>query len=133
MPETTFTWTTPDGTEHQVEPVYDLDQWTGREMRAIEQLHGGGAIQSGWFTMRSAVFAVAIARGVPGYSIPRADGELTYGRVRRIWDEITAKEKAEREAAAAEAAAAAAVEAPVEDVVMSPTKLDEPDGTPDPQ
>lgn len=131
MTETKFTWTTPDGTEYQVEPVYDLDSWTGKEMRAIEALHGGSSIGSGWFTMRSAVFALAIARAVPGYTIPKADAELTYGVVRRIWDEITASERAEREAAA-EAAAAEADE-PEADVVMSPTKPDEPDGTPGPQ
>lgn len=131
MENTTFTWKSSEGREFDVEPVYDLDAWTGREMRTIERLHGG-TFQTGWFAMRSAVFAVAIARAVPGYTIQSADAELTYGRVRAIWDEITTKEAAEREAAA-EAAAAEAAEAPAEDVVMSPTKLDEPDGTPDPQ
>ena len=129
--ETTFTWADDKGTEHQVEPVYDLDQWTGREMRAIEQLHGG-TFTGGWFSMRSAVFAVAIARAVPGYTITSADAELTYGRVRQIWAEITTKEKAEREAAAETAAA----EQPADgegDVVLSPTRPGVPGDAPDPQ
>lgn len=120
---TTFTWKTSHGTEFEVEPEYDVDSWSGREMRAVERLNGG-SMGTGWFAMRGAIFAVSIARAVPGYTIESADAELTAGRIKAVWQQILDRERAEREAAAA---AEIPADPAQEDIVMSPTKPGEPD------
>lgn len=127
---TTFMWTSSDGKVFDVEPDYDIDNWSGREVRSVERL-GGGSMPSGQFSTMGVIFAVAIARTVPGYTIDSADAELTFGRIRAIYDEIKAKEVAERERLAAEALPAGDDQAE-EDVVLSPTRPGEPGDTPEP-
>lgn len=117
-----FTWKTGEGTEFEVEAIFDVDSWTGREMRTVERVNGG-ELPQGQLALRSLVFALSIARVVPGYTIESADAELTFGRVRAIIREMRERDQA------ADAATAAADEAggdvPSEGAVLSPTKLDE--------
>ncbi len=111
----TFTWTTADGTAHEVDAMYDVDEWTGREMRAAERINGGN-LDIGAYGTSSLVFAISIARAVAGYTVERADAELTFGRVRAIIRQLR-----EREAAATAAAVEGAEEAADEEAVLSPT------------
>ena len=122
----TFTWKTSDGREVQVEPVLDVDEWTGREMRAAERLCGGTVEGSGFYTTLSLAAAIGIARTVPGHTVETADTELTFGRVRGILTEMREQEQA------AASAAVAALPSEDGDVVLSPTRPDEPDDTPPP-
>lgn len=113
----TFTWRTSQGATFEVEPPYEVNSWTGREMRAAERLLGGTLDGAGFYSTTSLVLAIGVARAVPGYTVESADAELTLGRVREILDQINQRETAERAAAAEEALAAA----PVEGEVLSPT------------
>lgn len=122
----TFTFTTSAGKAFDVEPDFEVDNWTGRELRAIERLNGG-TLGSGTYSTTCSVFAVAIARQVPGYTVESADAELTLGKVRAALAELRAKERAALEA---EAPAGEPAEG---DVVLSPTRPgdEQPGDTPD--
>lgn len=110
----TFTWTAEDGTSHEVEPVYDIDSWTGREIRAVERITGGTLGGTGHYGTASLIMAVSIARAVPGVSLQRLADDLTLGQLRAINRQLD-----ERRAALAPVEAEAVAE--VDDDLLSPT------------
>lgn len=124
----TFTWASSEGREFEVEAILDIDQWTGREMRAIERIGGGQIGGVGFYGTLSYGIAVSVARVVPGYTIDTVDAELTFGRVRAIHRQMVERDEAAAAAAAAEQEQDDA--AAGEGVVLSPTKPGEQDDTP---
>lgn len=105
MSETTitFTWHAPDGREFEVEPVYDSGRWKGRELRAVDRLSGGPWRELSRIAQHGLIYAVSIARVVPGLSIADIDELLDVDTIGAI-----ARQVNEREAAAAAAKAAPA-------------------------
>jgi hypothetical protein len=94
MEMTDFTWKTSEGTEFEVYADFDVDNWTGREMRAVEHICGSFD-GTGMLATTSMVLAVSIARTVPGYTIQSADQELTLGRVSAILKQLQERRKGE--------------------------------------
>lgn len=129
---TTFSWKTSTGAIVEVEPISDVDEWSGREMRVAEKLCGGILDGAGHYTIASLMFAIAIARTVPGYTVESADSELSLGRVRGILDELRQHDQAAAATAAVAALPDGDPEPEVGDVPLSPTRLGEPDDTPPP-
>lgn len=118
----TFEW---NSEYRDVELQTNVDEWSGRELRAVERLtRGAGIGGSGFYGTYGLCIAISAARVVPGLTVEAADAELTFGRIRAIAVAITAQERAEQEAAETEAAA---VEG---DVVLSPTRPGEPGDQP---
>lgn len=110
----TFTWRTPDGQSYEVTPIRDIDEWTGREMRALDRIAGGTTSGISDLAFSGLMFALSLARVVPGLSIEAADAELTVGRVREINRQLRDRRTA----------AAATEEEPAEEAgtVLSPTQ-----------
>lgn len=117
----TFTWHGPDGKQYDVEPLYAVDEWTGREMRAVDRMSRGDYAGLGPTSKAGIIYALSAARAVPGLTIEAADEQLTVGRIRAIDTELNARY------AEIEAAKAAEPEA---EGVLSPTRPGEPDGQP---
>lgn len=109
----TFTWRTPSGETYEVEPIRDIDEWTGRELRAVERVAGTHIGRLGDIAFSGLTLALSAARVVPGLTIDQADEHLTVGRIR----------EANRQIRERRAAAEAAVEAPAVDdpAMLSPT------------
>lgn len=95
----TFTWTTADGQSFEVLPCTRVDEWTGRELRAVERINGGAIGGLSTTSLGGLVYAVSAARVVPGLTIDQADAEITVGRIREIMRQLN-----ERYAAASAAA-----------------------------
>jgi len=107
--ERTFTWT--DGT--QVLWIDDTDEWTSAELRQVEALAGGTMASLSQTSVAGLMICVSVARAT-GQRIAEVDRALTFGAIRRIREEMAAKdqEAADRAAEAAAAEAAEAADAP---------------------
>jgi hypothetical protein len=94
----TFTWATPDGKSYEVEAAYDVDTWTGREMRAVDRMCDGAWSKMGASAKAGIIYALSVARVVPGATIEVVDDQMTVGRIREINRQINERDAARRKA-----------------------------------
>ena len=107
--------------------IDDPDDWTGREIFAVERMVAGGEQTAETFGQLAAVVGISIARAVPTFVFP--DQILTMkgrdlGPLVKAAMEAIDTERQEREAAAELAAKA------IEGEVLSPTSAASEDTTP---
>lgn len=94
----TFTWRTPDGKSYEVEAAYDVDSWTGREMRAVDRMCDGAWSKMGASASAGIIYALSVARVVPGATIEVVDDQMTVGRIRGINRQIDERDAVRRKA-----------------------------------